>query len=296
MNQIKKNPLGRGLGSLIPGASTVISDAAEVAGKYMEMDITDIYPNDSQPRRDFDAEKLASLADSIRSKGMLQPLVVTKPVGDSETKYMLIAGERRWRAAGLAGLKTVPAVLIEYPADSDRLELALIENTQRDDLTPLEQAQAYKSLMEKCDYSQEDVAHIVGKSRSAVANTLRLLELSANVMEALETKKITEGHARVFLSLNEAQRIRLLNAVINQSLSVRQTEVLAKKFQSSVQMDSLPSPDPNFESLAKEMENFFSARVKMKIRGKNSNRGVIEISYESHEDLDRIVSKLRNDG
>ncbi len=297
MNPIKKNPLGRGLESLIPRAPAapqpVFPDVTAGSGKLLEIDITDICPNDLQPRRDFDADGISALAESIRSKGVMQPLVVAKASGQSDTKYMLIAGERRWRASGLAGLKSVPAVVIDYPEDTDRLELALIENTQRDDLKPLELARAYSSLMDKCGYRQEDVARIAGKSRSAVANTLRLMDLPANVVEALEAKKITEGHARVFLSLDETQCARLLNAVTGQFLSVRQTEALAKRLQKAEKDEPVQEPDPNFEALAREMESFFGAKVHMKSRGKNNKRGVIQIRYESPEELDRIILKLR---
>ena len=298
MNPVKKSPLGRGLESLIPRNPAVsqsfTDNMTDNGGKFLEIDITDIYPNDHQPRRDFDAEELAALTESIRKRGVLQPLIVTKSAKNNGAKYMLIAGERRWRAAGPAGLKNVPAMIIAHPADTDSLELALIENTQRNDLKPLELASAYSLLMVECGYVQEDISRIVGKSRSTVANTLRLLDLQTNVMEALETKKITEGHARAFLSLDEIQCNELLNAVINHSLSVRQTEALAKKLQNGEKTKAIPEPDPNFEALAKEIENFFSAKVNMKSRGKNNKRGTIVIYYESPEDLDRIVSKLRN--
>ena len=298
MNPIKNNPLGRGLGTLIPRnpltAQTETADAANINKKFLEVDIADICPNDSQPRRYFEEEGLLSLAESISGKGVIQPLVVAKTDGQGKAKYMLIAGERRWRAAGLAGLKNIPVVLIERPTETERLELALIENTQRDDLTPLELAQAYRSLMDKCGYGQEDVARIVGKSRSAVANTLRLLSLPASIMEALESKMISEGHARSFLSLDETQQAKLLNAIINRSLSVRRTEALAKKLQKGEKAVPSPEQDPNFEALIKEMECFFGSKIKLKSRNKNINRGIIEIRYESLDDLDRIISKLRS--
>lgn len=294
MNPIKKNPLGRGLESLIPKASQVNQSSApdNKEEKLVDIDITDIYPNSSQPRKDFDRDALDALALSIKEKGLMQPIVVTRREGGG---YSIVAGERRWRACGLSGMKSVPAVVIPAMSDSETFELALIENTQRDDLKPLELASAYKSLMENCSYRQEDVAKIAGKSRSAVANTLRLLDLNPAVMNALSQKLITEGHARAFLSLTEEKANALLNIVLNKSLSVRQTEALAKKFQKdeSVSCDE-PEEDADIDALLREMESYLGSKVKMKTNAKTKG-GVIEIKYSSPEDLDRIVNKLRGE-
>jgi ParB family chromosome partitioning protein len=284
-NPMKKNPLGRGLESLIPRSN--IPQAQTGEGEFKELDITDIVPNDFQPRRDFDTEALEALTKSVKSKGIIQPLVVMKR-GNS---YMLIAGERRLRAAGLAGLKKVPAVIIDEATDSEKLELALIENTQRDDLKPMELALAYKNLMEAYDCRQEDVARIAGKSRSAVANTMRLLDLSEPVMQALEMKLITEGHARVFLSLNEEQGTRLLNAILKNSLSVRQAEAMAKDLQNEGKPEKPKVLDADRQAVQKELEDFFGSKVRMKASGKKG--GVIEIKYSSDEELDKIVNLVR---
>ncbi|MDR2884097.1 MAG: ParB/RepB/Spo0J family partition protein, partial [Deferribacteraceae bacterium] len=205
---------------------------------------------------------------------------------------MLIAGERRWRAAGLAGLRTVPAVVIPHPEENERLELALIENTQRDDLKPMELARAYSALMIRCAYKQEELAKVAGKSRSAVANTLRLLDLEPIVMDALESKQLTEGHARVFLTLDKGLISELLNAVIQRGLSVRQTEALAKML--ATEPKKAVAADPNIEALTKEFESFFGSKVSMKGK-KGKDSGVIEIKYSSAEELDKIVNKLRGE-
>ena len=289
MNPIKKNPLGRGLDSLIP-RNEPSAPAPSAADRLLDIDITDIKPNDQQPRYQFDKEALKALTESVRDKGVLQPVVVVR----KDSGFMLISGERRWRAAGLAGLKKIPAVVAEVSGENERLELALIENTQRDDLKPLELAKAYKELIERANYRQEDVARIAGRSRSAVANTLRLLELPADVAKALDDRLITEGHARVFLSIDKEYCAELLNLVITRSLSVRETEALAKKLQSG-ELTSVKQPkeaDPNMLSIAKEMEDFFGSKVTLKPKGK---KGVIEIRYSSGDELDKIVNKLRRE-
>lgn len=284
MSGVKKSPLGRGIDSLIPRAAPQVQTDDRQDGRLIEADITEIKPNDQQPRHDFDPEALAALSTSVKERGIMQPLVVSRTNGG----FMLISGERRLRAAGMAGLKKVPVVIIPQPDENNRLELALIENTQRDDLKPLELAKAYKELTERCSYIQEDIARIAGKSRSAVANTMRLLDLFPFVMEALEKKIITEGHARVFLTIDEGQARRLLNAVINRKLSVRQTEAMAREMARPVR--SIDA-DPDQDAFAKELGDYFGLKVDVKNRGKRG--GVIEIRYRSADELDTIVNKIR---
>jgi len=209
---MKKNSLGKGLESLIPKAEktrTIVN----------EIDIADIKANPDQPRKVFDEEALAELTDSIRKNGVIQPLVLAH--GEEEGTYVIIAGERRWRASGLAGLRRVPAVVRELTKDTEKLELALIENIQREDLGPLELARAYKNLMETHSYRQEDVAEVVGKSRPAIANSLRLLSLPKRIIKALEEGRITEGHARVLIGLDEKKAVEILIKIIDNNLSVR---------------------------------------------------------------------------
>jgi len=278
---MKKTSLGKGLESLIPKADKPRSMVNEI-------DITDIYPNPDQPRKIFDEEALAELTDSIRRNGIIQPIVLAK----TEEGYVIIAGERRWRAAGLAGLRRVPAVVREISRESEQMELALIENIQREDLGALELARAYKNLMETHGYRQEDVAEVVGKSRSAVANTIRLLGLPARVIEALELKQITEGHARCLIGLDEKKAVEILIKIIENNLSVRETEKLASKKEKPEVEKAQPSENVFLLSLKSEMEEFFKTQVEIKSR---KDGGTIEIKYTNNDELDRIIKTIRGE-
>ncbi|MDK2791754.1 MAG: ParB family transcriptional regulator, chromosome partitioning protein [Deferribacteres bacterium] len=279
---MRKNPLGRGLESLIPKDNSVNKKGP------VELDITDIIPNEKQPRRIFDSEKLNELAESIKSKGLIQPIVVTK----HEDKYLIIAGERRWRACGLAGLKKIPVIIKDINDEKERLELALIENIQREDLNPIEVANAYKSLMEKFSYTQEELSKIVGKSRSAVANILRLLKLPHEITEALSKNIISEGHARALLGLDDHLKVmEAFNTVVKKKLSVRETENLVKRIKTSPAKKMENSGADIFvESIKKEFESFFKTKVNIRTGKKG---GTIEIKYSSNEELDTIINHLR---
>lgn len=279
---MRKNPLGRGLESLIP------KDNSANRKSPIELDITDIVPNEKQPRRIFDSEKLNELAESIKSKGLIQPIVVTK----HEDKYLIIAGERRWRACGLAGLKKIPVIIKDINDEKERLELALIENIQREDLNPIEVANAYKSLMEKFSYTQEELSKIVGKSRSAVANILRLLKLPHEITEALSKNIISEGHARALLGLDDHLKVmEAFNTVVKKKLSVRETENLVKRIKTSPAKKMENSGADIFvESIKKEFESFFKTKVNIRTGKKG---GTIEIKYSSNEELDTIINHLR---
>jgi ParB family chromosome partitioning protein len=279
---MRKNPLGRGLESLIPKDNSVNKKGP------VELDITDIIPNEKQPRRIFDSEKLNELAESIKSKGLIQPIVVTK----HEDKYLIIAGERRWRACGLAGLKKIPVIIKDINDEKERLELALIENIQREDLNPVEVANAYKSLMEKFSYTQEELSKIVGKSRSAVANILRLLKLPHEITEALSKNIISEGHARALLGLDDHLKVmEAFNTVVKKKLSVRETENLVKRIKTSPAKKMENSGADIFvESIKKEFESFFKTKVNIRTGKKG---GTIEIKYSSNEELDTIINHLR---
>lgn len=281
---MRKNPLGRGLETLIPKNDTAINKKNSV----VELDITDIVPNQEQPRKVFDADKLNELAESIKSRGLVQPIIVTK-TGD---KYTIIAGERRWRASGLAGLKKIPAIIRDTPDQKERLELALIENIQREDLNIIELANAYKNLIEKFSYTQEELSKIVGKSRSAVANVLRLLKLPREVIEALSKNIITEGHARALLGLEEnSEIIEAFKIVVNKSLSVRETENLVKRIKKGEKKDIVEKNEDIFiHSLKRELESFFKTKVNIK---KGKKGGTIEIKYNSNEELDTIINLIR---
>lgn len=278
---MKKSPLGRGLESLIPkGESTQKSP--------VEVDITDIIPNSEQPRQKFDSEKLVELAESIKSKGLIQPIIVTK----QGEKYVIIAGERRWRACGLAGLKKIPVIVKDINDDKERLELALIENIQREDLNSVEVAVAYKNLIEKFGYTQEELAKIVGKSRSAVANLLRLLKLPKEVINSLTENEITEGHARALLGLEEKDDIlNVLRIVVKRKLSVRETERLIQRVKKEgIKKESFQKRDVFIDALEKEFEEFFKTKVNIK---QKKNGGTIEIKYTSNDELNTILEMIR---
>lgn len=280
---MKKNALGKGLESLIPKAEktrTIVN----------EIDIADIKPNPDQPRKVFNEEALAELTDSIKANGIIQPLVLAH--GDEEGSYVIIAGERRWRAAGLAGLRRVPAVVREISRETEKLELALIENIQREDLGPLELARAYKNLMETHGYRQEDVADVVGKSRSAVANTIRLLGLPARVIKALDEGLITEGHARALIGLDEKKAVEILIKIIENNLSVRDVEKLVSKKERAEIVQKEEDENVFVMSLKAEMEEFFRTKIEIK-PGKKG--GTIQIKYMSDDDLDRIIKTIRGE-
>jgi ParB family chromosome partitioning protein len=278
---MKKNSLGKGLESLIP-------TGPKPKGMVSEIDIADIFPNLDQPRKVFDEEALAELTESIRRNGIIQPIVLCK----KEEGYAIIAGERRWRAAGLAGLKKVPAVVRELTRQSEQMELALIENVQREDLGALELARAYKNLMDTHGYRQEDVADVVGKSRSAVANTIRLLGLPQRVIEALEQKLITEGHARCLIGLPDQKCVEILVKIIENNLSVRETEKLASKKETPPKEIKEKDENVFLLSLKSEMEEFFKTKIDIKPK---KDGGTIEIKYSNDDELDRIIKTIRGE-
>jgi ParB family chromosome partitioning protein len=280
---MKKNVLGRGLESLIPK-----NEAKLPVG---EIDLALIYPNAKQPRTRFEQQPLEDLVASIKEKGVIQPIVLTK----TDEGYMIIAGERRYRAAGLAGLKKIPAVVRSVDSESERLELALIENVQRHDLGAYELAAAYKNLIDEHKYTQEEVSKVIGKSRSSVANTLRLLNLPPKAVEALKEELITEGHARALLSIEDDKKvIPALKKVIEGCLSVRETEKLASKLNKGEVEKPAKNEIKNvfIESLQNELEEFFSTKIVLKTSKKG---GSIEIKYNSDNELDRIIKRIRGE-
>ncbi len=287
-----KKPLGRGLDSLIPRKNTVERSESSANNGLLELDITSVIPNENQPRKMFDDVLLNELAESIKLKGVILPIVVTKV----DDKYMIIEGERRWRASGLAEKKTIPAVVKSVDTDKERLELALITNAQREDLNAIELASAYKELIETHNYRQEDLGKIVGKSRAAVANRLRLLTLPKEACKAIERKQISEGHARALLSLDkQGDMITLMNLIIDKSLTVRDAEKLAKKMNEGEQIKVEKQPaveNPDMKNVTSEFESFFNSKVNIKAKKKG---GVIEIKYSSDDELDVIIKKIRGE-
>jgi ParB family transcriptional regulator, chromosome partitioning protein len=293
---MSKKALGRGIDALFREGARDSSSPAEtnaVAGA-LQIPIDAIAANPAQPRREFDEVSLRELADSIRARGVLQPIIVT-PSGPG---YVIVAGERRWRAARLAGMSSVPALVREV-GEKERLEIALIENLQREDLDPMEEAIAYRRLMDIGHASQEEVSQLVGKDRSTVANSLRLLKLPPEAQRAVSHGDLTAGHARAVLSVvNPADQKVLLDRISAQALSVRQTEELAARLnQGSRAKTEKEKPatrrrDADLHAVEKSLFTRFGTKVE--IRG-DRKRGRIEISYFSPDDLDRIVEILGRD-
>ncbi len=273
--------LGKGLGALIPEKSA-ISDAVE---KVAKIKISSIKPNKLQPRKKFDSEKLRELKDSIKEKGIIQPVIVRT----IEDGYELIAGERRFRAVKELGYDEIP-VIVKEVSDADSLELSLIENIQREELNPVEEANAYMDLIEKFNFSQEEISKAVGKDKSTVSNTLRLLTLPKLIQGYVSENLISMGHAKAILSLpTERPRIRFAKRVIRKNLSVRQTEELIKqKLQKPIRKTR--EKDAHLARIEEELQHHLGTRVKV-IQGKK--RGRLEIFYYSNEDLDRILDLIK---
>lgn len=279
-----RSGLGKGLDALIPASSKTSVSASPSGVTQVAVDL--IQRNPRQPREKFDINELENLAASIREHGVIQPLIVAPGKGGV---YILIAGERRLQASRKAGLKTVP-VVIRTATDQQLLELALIENVQRADLNPIEEAEAYQNLAKEFKMSHETIASRVGKSRVAVTNTLRLLDASAAVKQALVDGRITEGHARAMLSLSAKAQETLLNQILNLDLSVRSTEVLARKYSGqkpATKKRSASSADAN--DVEKRLRSSLGTKVALKHSKKG---GTITIYYYSNEELDSLLDKL----
>jgi len=276
----RRRSLGKGLDALIPAG-------AELAGPRQEVPVEAVRPNPRQPRASFDPEELQGLADSIRRHGLLQPLLVSA-ASDGEG-FVLIAGQRRLEAARIAGLRSVP-VILRQTGEQQRLELAMIENLQRADLLPLEAAEGYRQLAEDFGLSHDQIAERVGKSRSAVSNTLRLLKLAAAVRSALGQGRISEGHARALLGLPGAQAQEVaLRAVLKRSLSVRQTEELVRRMLSERPQRRTASQPAEEADLENRLETSLGTRVQVR-RGPRGGRLVIH--FFSDEELNALVDRL----
>ncbi len=289
----KHTGLGKGLDALIPGgfqpASAPESATPAPTSGVLTIQIGEITPNPRQPRSHFREAALADLAASIKEHGILQPLLVSQ----SETGgYTLIAGERRWQAAQRAGLTEVP-VLVRQTTDQQRLELALIENIQRDDLNPLEEANAYRQLAEEFHLSHEEIAVRVGKSRVAVTNTLRLLNLPGSVQKALVDGDLSAGHARALLGLSNPRAIEsALGTVLSQGLTVRQTEELVNRLKGEKPAPTLKSgPSPEEKSLAEFIRASLSQKITVKV-GKDRESGSLTLHYGSEEELQDLMIRL----
>jgi ParB family chromosome partitioning protein len=280
----KRIALGKGLGALIPGFGQEESKAILYCG------IEEIVPNRSQPRKHFDESKLQELAESIKEKGILEPLIVRRV----DQGYELIVGERRWRAAQKAGLKEVPVLLKEVEG-SDALEISLIENLQREDLNPIEEAEAFKRLTEEFNISQGDLSTRVGKDRTTIVNAIRLLKLPPEIKNHLLQNRITAGHARAVLSLETKEKQKELCAlIIRRGLSVREAEAMAKRWSERPKRRAPPEErrgdlESQLNSLQDSLRRYLGTKVRITQDGK---KGKIEIEYYSHEDLERIVEAI----
>lgn len=281
---LKKGALGRGMASLLP----VVAAADDRS--YFLCPIEQIRPNRNQPRKQFAPDKLEELAASIREKGVIQPLVVTKKEGC----YEIIAGERRWRAAQKAGLRELPVVIREASEDAI-MELALIENIQREDLNAIEEAQAYRSLVEHFGISQEEVARRVGKNRTTVTNALRLLKLPEEIQKDVVEERMTMGHARTLLGLdNVEQLLKARSEILHRQLSVRATEELVNRMKRGVKTTVKPArqPDLLMSSLEEELQRQFQTRIA--IRRNTTGKGALEIHFSSSDELTRIIDMLQS--
>ena len=273
-----KKGLGRGLSSLIGDTATNSTNH--------KMSISSIIPNKYQPRKSFEKERLEELSNSIKERGIIQPLIVRKSEDQNE-KYELIAGERRWQAAQNAGLHEVPVIIIE--ADNLKsLEFAIVENVQRKDLNPIEEANGYKRLIDEFNYDQEKVSKFIGKSRGHVANCIRLLGLPSEVIKLVEENKLSQGHAKILVSLENA--LFLAKKIINKKLSVRQSENLVRLLKSKSKSKFKPK-----DSNIKELENTITNKIGLNVNIKNNkdNSGQIIFSYKSQEQLDRLIDIIK---
>ena len=299
----KKMGLGRGLNTLIPKAPIVDEEDVEQVKKKVSkssktkkkeetkkeltLPIDKIEPNPDQPRNQFDEDTLQELADSIKQYGMLQPILVT-PKDDF---YEIIAGERRWRAAKQAGLNEVPVMIRKYN-ENEIVEIALIENIQRDNLNPIEEAMAYKRLMEEFELKQDEVATKVSKSRASITNSLRLLKLDPRVQKMLEEEMISTGHARALLAIsNKDKQYEIAQKVFDEKLSVRDIEKLVKDLK-KIKKNKKEVHDFLYTELEESMKQILGSKVS--IKNKKNNKGKIEIEYYSRDELERIVDMIRS--
>ena len=277
MDKIKKG-LGRGLSSLI--------GETKVGPEKNQLQISDLVPNKYQPRKIFDENNLIDLTNSIKERGMIQPIIVRKS-NDSEGKFEIIAGERRWLAAQRAGLHNVPVVITEAD-DLKSLEFAIVENVQRHDLNPLEEAQGYKRLIDEFSYDQEKVSKFIGKSRSHITNSLRLLNLPDDVIKLIETQKLTAGHAKILVGLDNASFVA--NKIIEKKLSVRQTENFVKIFK--IKKRSSLTKDTNIIALELSISNKIGLTVD--IQNNKRNKGKISFEYKDLDQLNKIIEIIKS--
>ncbi len=290
--------LGKGLDSLIPNAvgeakgkrEPVKETKEEKGGKETVVKITMVEPNRKQPRKNFDEDALQELSDSIKQFGLIQPILVQ----DRKDHYEIIAGERRWRAAKMAGLKEVPVIIRDY-TEQEIMEISLIENIQREDLNPIEEAQAYKRLLEEFHLKQDEVAERVSKSRAAVTNSIRLLKLSDEVQQMVIDDMISTGHARALLAVeNQDEQYTLAQRIFDEKLSVRDVEKLVKNLNKPAKPKK--TDDKTMQAIYQEIEDKLKQKLstKVTVTSKGEGAGKIEIEFYNHEDLDRLLEMIGN--
>ena len=278
---MQRRALGKGLKALIP-----VTD--EKSGGAFEIAVEDVRPNRYQPRKIFDDLKLTELVNSIREKGVVQPIIVQK----SDSGYELIAGERRWRAAQKAGLNKIPAIIREVSSE-ESLELALIENIQRENLNPIEEARAYQRLSDEFYQTQEDIAKKIGKDRSTVANFLRLFKLPKEIQDSISNEELTMGHARALLSLASAkEQLSLKDRIVKRKMSVREVESYINRSRETKKESSKKRVDMFKDRLEGELQRFFGTEVRI-LKGRN--KGKIEIIFYNDEDLERIIELIKGE-
>ena len=298
--KVKKNPLGRGLDSLIPAVTgnPKTEQKPEVVEKVVEkivekvvekkvetlVKITEIEPNRQQPRKNFNEESLNELAESIKKVGVISPILVQ----EKDDRYIIIAGERRWRAAKIAGIKEIPVIIREY-TDKEIAEISLIENVQREDLNPIEEAMGYKRLIEEFELKQDEVAERVSKSRTAVTNSMRLLKLDERVQQMVIEEKISTGHARALLGIEDVEvQYQVACKVFDEKLSVREVEKLVKSM--NAPKKEIKKPEINqvvYDDMSEKLKQIMGTKVS--ILPKNHEKGKIEIEYYSSDELERII-------
>lgn len=295
MNQdkVKRSALGRGLSALIPAAPSGNGVSSAPSGpprpQVLQLAIEEVARDENQPRQHFDQAKLEELAASIRARGVIQPILVRR----DGAQYRIIAGERRWRAAQVAGLKEVP-VIVRDVSEKDAFEIALIENLQRQDLNPIEEAEGYRRLIEEHGLTQENLATRVGKDRSSIANALRLLHLPNEIKNALVDGSMNMGHARALLGLSDDEAIKnAAGQVVGSKLSVRATESLVRRLKESAEgvvPEKKKEESPQVRSLTEQIQRALGTKARIVERG--GGKGRIELEYFSYDDLDRILARL----
>lgn len=291
----KKSGLGKGLDLLIPNNANIKTEEKTDENSTQEkaevfVKLSQVEPNKSQPRKNFNEDSLIELSESIKQFGIIQPLLVQK----KEDYYEIIAGERRWRAAKLAGLKEIPVIIREY-SDEERMEIALIENLQREDLNPVEEALAYKSLIKEYNLKQDEIAEKVSKSRTAVTNSMRLLNLPEEVQNMIVDEMISSGHGRALLAIeDEKTQITIANKIFEEKLSVRETERLVKALNHPKEKKEKEEYTDTF--IYEKFENDFKEILgsNVSIKRKSRDKGKIEIDYYSNEDLERIMDLMKS--